>query len=228
VFAVEEVRCVDGCGETLPIVIGLVVAAISAVISGFAVFDARRSRRAAEQSLRIAQEQHAVFLEERSARADFTVELSVQHPPPERRALRAASGGQAVRVRLRVTNVGTRAANPLRMNLLYPERCTAERWTGEDGSWITGEVPVPITADESLQVAGEPIATNQVYREWESLIPDSVMIAFFQVAVPLDEGWPEVEVPFSVRAWADHMPDGIDNRRDDVVITLRHDPRAPG
>ena len=189
--------------------------------------DARRSRKAAEQSLRIAQEQHAAFLGERFARADFDVEVSVEYPPPERHALRAASGSQAVRVRFRVTNVGTRTADPAMMNLLYPESTSGARWTSQDGR-RAGGTPPPLPSDESLQVAGKPISTRLVYRALGRLSPEDVFIGFFQVHVPLTEGWSDVDVPFSARVWAEDMPPGIEDRRDDVVITLRHDPSAPG
>lgn len=80
---------------------------------------------------------------------------------------------------------------------------------------------------EDLLAEGEPVPTKITYREWERLSPSEPLLGFFQVGVPLSEGWSRIEIPFSFRAWSDPMPEGIVHRLDDLGVTLRHDPGGP-
>jgi hypothetical protein len=53
-----------------------------------------------------------------------------------------------------------------------------------------------------------------------------VILAYFQAHPELEQGWRTIDVPLSVRVWADHMPDGAGPRRDDALVTLRYDRNA--
>jgi hypothetical protein len=131
--AVNQFECVGGCGQggndamTLIIgVVGLLVALTSAILAWRAMASSKKSAESASASLRIAEEQHKIFMKEQSARAKLELRIDlVGHPD-----LLVETNVSRIKLvwTLGIRNVGDKAATHVSVQWFAPLGLTELKW----------------------------------------------------------------------------------------------------
>src|SRR4051794_23141802 len=126
--AVKQVECVSGCGAgdvSALGVIGIAVALFSTALAVYAVKLSKQSADSASASLKIANEQHEVFLKEIRGRADFRIAIEVEQ---RREAIETDANQVQVMWKIAATNTGDRAASNVGMRFFAPREMQGLTW----------------------------------------------------------------------------------------------------
>jgi hypothetical protein len=208
-----EVRCVEGCGDPTLAIVSIVIAIVSVGVAITALLITRRS-------FKMAKAEHEVFLDQLGARADLSVNVSLDYPEAdEDGVIVTRATRQAVRVLIGVESIGQKAAEHVGFNVLLPLRADEPKWTNQRGR-IT-DPGDPTTTPEQLTTSdGEEHPTHYVDKITDR-IGSEHRASYVTFHVELTEAGEEVRIPIKGKVWCDDMPEGVDERVKKIELTLR-------
>jgi hypothetical protein len=230
VAAVNKVECVSGCGSagdgnhaTLILsIVGLLVALVSVALAWRAMISSNQSADAAAASLKIAEEQHGVFMAERQAKADLELRLGVVGHPDN------VVETSATRLRLvwtiGIRNVGNGAATHVNVHCFVPLELTDLKWeiakeetltTQRAGPWDLGEfIRDSDGADRPVHFLAKIVDRLGVRGGWR------FSNASAEVTVPPVVG-DELRVPVLVTAASDDLGKDVPQEKLETEIVIR-------
>jgi hypothetical protein len=209
--AASPVRCIEGCGgggePTVLALIGLVMAFLSLAI-------ALKAWKVSDSSLAIANQQHQEFLKALQARADFDVSLHLEEHPDW--LVETDSDEVRLKLRLVITNSGTKAATDVGVNLLAPAELRDLKSEGKQATTPTTKIEELTASDGSTYPAQYLVELIPRF----SLSMTNIKFASAVFDAPKMPG-DERLVPLLFRVWSDDMPDDVDVRSATGEIQIR-------
>lgn len=205
--AVESVRCIEGCGGggEPAAYIGLVVAFLSLAVA-FAAW------RVSQNSLKIAREEHRVFLRQLNARADFELTIEGKDHGPE-----IVTYAEEVKVvwKLGITNSGQRAAADVGINFLAPQLGVEGLvWTEETARFVSSQRAAErlTTTDELPASDGTSWPAQYLVQTLDRLSRRTHHISFAMATLVSPPPGESRIVPVKFKVWSDELPDDVEAR----------------
>ena len=196
---------------------GVLLATIGVVFAGLAW-------RSAQRNLAIAQTEHKEFMRQINARADFDLKVEIANLET------AEDGGldlppntdHLVRFRLGVTNSGNKAAERTGFNFLFPARFRTAEWTDNQGRKSTEASSVAEVADPTDTLPRLPHGEEIHYlqRTVPEIRRKGHFITYVNLYLPAN-AFPEGAFSVRFKAWADELPDGVEERIEELTVPVR-------
>ena len=200
---VHCLNCSTGASDTL--------GRWSLIVAGAALF-------VALGALYIAAREHSVFIRQLKARANFTLTADVETgaSPDDPDLIKVAASAVIVRVRVGISNVGTKAAGPTLLNVLVPALFEDPAWVDHRGV-RDGPKIAPIPTPELLKMPdGREVQAHWIEKKIPRVALRGGQVAWFavQVGVPTD-------LPIRIVAQSDDLPDDVTEVVLDKTIRVR-------
>jgi hypothetical protein len=220
-----EVNCVKGCGGTeWPALIvggiGIIVALISAVFARRALKEAADATDAAEASLRIAQEQHAEFVKNLTARADFKLWIRPGGNSPE--TIETVLTRTPLEWLIEVENIGGKAARQVAFVFTAPRSVANLRWVELEGDALLSErggaheVASALTASDGSEIPAQAVTKIAAY-----IGRTTSRYSRVSCEVSLPNVGAEVRLPVRVKVTTDDLPDGVERVAATAEVVVR-------
>lgn len=209
--AVQRVDCVHGCTngtDTLTLALsigGLVVAILSVGLATYAAIQSRRSANAAAESLMMAREEHAEFMRDLRAHAEFELSVSLDNgrdgvieTDQDRTALYWTAGFNNTK--------GEKPAAAAGINFLVPQDLYNLSWRSQETGRVWGAEHA-MTAPELLPAAdGTSYPTRYLEDRVAPVDRTTHYVSFAQaeVEVPRAPGDERI-VPVKFKVWSDDL-----------------------
>jgi hypothetical protein len=209
--AVNQVECINGCGGGDPSalgVIGITVALLSTALAVYAVKLSKQSADSAEASLKIAKEQHEVFLREVRARATFDITIEVAQ-----RCQMIETDANEVQVAWKVvaTNTGDREARNVGMRFFAPREMQGLAWASTATASHKWGAKTRIDSAEVLRSAdGVEHPTNSLHHEIDRINKGEALIVFVVGTVADLEVHDQRRLPGRFIIWSEDLADDVE------------------
>lgn len=222
VAAVQQVECVSGCGgsglPSTPEVIGVAAALASLAVAFYAL-------KISLGSLRIAEEQHSVFLDNLNAHADFKLEI---HSPGEGGVIEMTSSRLKLIWAIHVNNTGDKAARHVHVAFGLPTFMREMQWEeGEKESFASEKGgPYPVRED-LIDSEGRSLEAQVVTKR----VPYIGRAGGFQnvsAILELENPGEERRVPATLLVRSDDLPDDNETVLIQDEVLVRRAPEASG
>jgi hypothetical protein len=229
VEAVRKFECIGGCGSvdgnsaTLVLgVIGVIVALTSAVLAWRAMASSKKSAETAAASLRIAEEQHRIFMREQDAHAELELRIGIVGHPD------LLIETNAARVKLVCTlgirNVGDRAATHVSVNWYVPQSLTGLKWESTQEETLATQKAGPWTLGQSIEDSdgtSHPVYFITKIVDWLGTRGNwRYSNASAYVQVPANEG-EKLKIPVLLMAASDELNRGTPQEKLQSEIVVR-------
>lgn len=213
------VECVEGCGgDSLLAVASIAIATISVIVAAASLYTNRHM-------LRMARTEHQVFLDMVLSRADFKLDVWIQHHEVTDGVIETDADRIGVQLQLGIANTGKKAASSVGVNLLAPTTADVFTWITPQGQDLGGrdDTSGPVsTAEELVAEDGTRHPAHFLIRQIHRVgLRDShVSFAKLSFRMPPQPG-SEIVVPVKFKVWADELPDDLEDRVRQIEFRLR-------
>lgn len=207
--AITEVECVNGCGSGGDVsalgMIGLAVALISMALAVYAVKLSKQSADSARNSLGIAEEQHAVFLQQRDARAEFELSIYLDRYPPTK-VIETTEDEVRLKWNMGIQNVGSKVASRVGVNLLIPSSLTNFHWTDQTGRFVLSNPTQLLQTSEELPAGdGSSEPSQYLVETLDTVDLTTSQVCFASATVESPPPGQERTVPVKFKVWSDDL-----------------------
>jgi hypothetical protein len=202
----------------------------SPLAAAVAVFNARRSANAADESAGLAREEvemmreeHQVWLNRTNARADLHLTLKIVGAD-DQGVLWTEGSSAFVRVEVGTSNDGERAAGRTTFNVLAPRGTRYLRWCGPGGEELADVRPPAQTSEALTYPDGRVVESDCLYATLPEVGLRTPEVRFLSFSVnfpePVEAG-AEVVVPIRAKASADELPEDVEEVVLDHLACIR-------
>lgn len=215
----KPVECVEGCGgESVLAVASIVIAAVSVIATLASLYTNRRM-------FKMARTEHAAFLAQLNARADFKPTVEVPHHEIVDGVLETEADRIGITLQIGIANTGDKSAPNVGVNLLLPAKVRDVEWIADKNRGL----PLPTqdraagpldTPEELIAKDGSRHRAYYLTRIYDTIGTSTHVVGFAKlgVAMPGGPGTHEIVVPVKLKVWNDDVPQG---RIEQIEFTLR-------